>query len=269
MTEQLKLLAIFPHPDDESLGMGGTLAKYAAEGVEVYLACLTRGERGWPGPKEANPGQEALGRLREAELRCAAQTLGLKEVTFLDYLDGDVDQANPGEAIGRIVAEIRRVRPQVVVTFGPEGVYGHPDHIAASQFTHAAAVRAADSGYVDSKNQLPHQISKLYYMIDTQALVDLLAQVLDGIRFNVDGVVRSHFGYPDWLVTTRVDASQYWRTAWQAILCHQSQLPGLKGLLGMSETLRAQVWGEGNFYRAFSLVNAGRERENDLFAGLR
>ena len=110
MTEKLRLLAVFPHPDDESLGLGGTLAKYSAEGVETYLVCATRGERGWNGPEEQNPGFEALGRIREAELRCALSQLGLYEVSFLDYIDGEVDQAYPAEIIAKIAAHIRRIR---------------------------------------------------------------------------------------------------------------------------------------------------------------
>lgn len=269
MAEKLKLMTVFPHPDDESLGMGGTLAKYAAEGVEVYLACLTRGERGWPGPEATYPGLQTLGKLREDELLCAAKILGAGEVTFLDYLDGEVHQADPAEAIARIASEIRRVRPQVLVTFGPDGAYGHPDHIATSQFTQAALIRAADAGYAVPEDQPAHLVSKFYYMIDTQALVDLIRQVLGGIQFTVDGLVRSHFGYPDWLVTTKIDASQYWRTAWQAILCHQTQLPGLDGILEMTEAQRRQVWGAGTFYRVFSLVSGGRDMETDLFSGLR
>ena len=269
MSEPLKLMTVFPHPDDETLGMGGTLSKYAAEGVEAYLTCLTRGERGWPGPKENNPGLHALGALRESELRCAAEVIGVKEVTFLDYIDGDVDQADPQEAISRIVAEIRRVRPQVLVTFGPEGAYGHPDHIATSQFAQAAVVSAADARYIDASNRSPHQVSKLYFMIETQAMVTAIGQSIAGLKITVDGVQRVHFGYPDWLVTTVIDASQYWQTAWQAVLCHHSQLPGMKGILDMSDAQRLQVWGRGIFYRSFSMVNGGRQKEADLFAGLR
>ena len=269
MGEPLKLMIIFPHPDDESLGMGGTLAKYANEGTQVYLSCLTRGERGWPGLPEDNPGMEALGRQRESELRCACQALGVREVTFLDYIDGDVDKADFSEATDRITAQIRRIQPQVVVTFGPEGVYGHPDHIATSQLTQAAVLRSADASYIDAKNQPPHQVSKLYYLVDTQGLVAIVNQFLGGIQITVDGVQRGHFGYPEWLVTTCIDTSQYLATTWQAILCHQTQLPGLKGILEMPEGARAQVWGQGSFYRVFSLVNGGRTCETDLFEGLR
>ena len=92
MDGNLKLLAVFPHPDDETLGLGSTLARYSAEGVETYLVCATRGERGWYESEGPDPGFEGVARIREAELRCAAENLGLHEVCFLDYIDGDVDQ---------------------------------------------------------------------------------------------------------------------------------------------------------------------------------
>lgn len=116
MAEALRLLAVFPHPDDESLGLGDTFAKYSAEGIETFLICATRGERGWNGPEDKNPGFEALGRVREAELRCAASLLGLKEVSFPDAIDGEVDQAKPEEIIARITSHLRRIQPQVVIT---------------------------------------------------------------------------------------------------------------------------------------------------------
>jgi LmbE family N-acetylglucosaminyl deacetylase len=116
LDETLWLLAIFPHPYDESLGLGGRLAQYSAEGIETSLICATRGERGWNGPEYKNPGFEALGRVHEAELRCAASLLGLKEVSFPDDIDGEVDQAKPEEIIAKITAHLHRIQPQVVIT---------------------------------------------------------------------------------------------------------------------------------------------------------
>src|SRR5689334_2382926 len=158
MPEQLRLMCVLAHPDDESLGNGGTLAKYGAEGIETYLVTATRGERGWFGDPRDNPGLTALGAIREAELHAAARVLGIRQVDFLDYIDGDLDQADPAEAIGKIAGHLRRVRPHVVVTFGPEGGYGHPDHIAISQFTSAACVAAADAGYASAEDLPPHRV---------------------------------------------------------------------------------------------------------------
>ena len=142
-------MAVLAHPDDESLGVGGTLAKYASEGIDVFLLTATRGDsgrfRGHRSDDHRHPGSVALAKIREAELRAAASVLGVRDVSFLDYHDQQVDRANPREACEHIASHLRRVRPDVVVTFGPDGAYGHPDHIAISQFTTAAIVTAASS----------------------------------------------------------------------------------------------------------------------------
>lgn len=269
MTETLRLLAIFPHPDDETLGMGSTLARYAAEGVETYLVCATRGERGWFDSEGANPGLEGVARIREAELRCAAQALGIHEVCFLDYIDGDVDQADPAEVIGKIVTHIRRIKPQVVVTFGPDGAYGHPDHIALSQFTHGALVCAADRNFVDANVQSPHRVLKFYYMVDSQQIVELSKESFGGISMDVDGVTRQHVGWEDWQITTVLDNNEYMDRVREAVLCHRSQLPGFGSMAEWSMAELARMFGTGCFYRAFSLVNGGRKVETDLFEGIR
>ena len=169
MNKRLKLLAILAHPDDESLGFGGTLAKYAAEGVEAYLVTATRGERGRFGSLGKGGDPIEVGRVREAELRAAAAVLGIREVSLLSYPDGAVDQVDATTAIRAVVSHIRRIQPDVVVTFGPEGAYGHPDHIAVSQFTTAATVCAADCGYrMDGGSEEislpPHRVRKLHYL---------------------------------------------------------------------------------------------------------
>ncbi len=269
MADPLKLLAVFPHPDDESLGLGGTLAKYSAEGVETYLVCATRGERGWNGPEDQNPGMAALGKIREGELKCAADHLGLKEITFLGYIDGDVDQAIPGQIIADITAHIRRIQPQVVVTFSLDGIYGHPDHIALAQFTSAAIVCAASSSYQDLQNQSAHQVSKHYYMADTKGMVDEFKQAIGGISMEIDGVERNHIGWDDWAISTRIDVSEYFDALWNAILCHQSQLPGYGPLITLPREILLKIFSEGTFLRAFSMVNGGRVVEHDLFEGLR
>ncbi len=166
-----RLMAVLAHPDDESLGVGGTLAKYASEGVDVFLLTATRGDGGRyrghrPGDPQ-HPGPVALATIREAELRAAASVLGVREVSLLDYHDQHLDRANPREAIADIAGHLRRVRPDVVVTFGPDGAYGHPDHIAISQFTTAAIVAAADPAFAVRRREadrLPHAVSKLYYI---------------------------------------------------------------------------------------------------------
>ncbi len=270
MPEPLKLLAVFAHPDDESMGMGGTLAKYSAEGVETYYLCASRGERGWFGPHEQNPGLGALGQIRTRELENAVKELGMTGLYFLDYIDGEVDRADHTEVVGKIVSYIRHIKPQVVVTFPPDGNYGHPDHIAVGQFTSAAILCAADSSYADLQKLLTHRISKLYYMVDSENFINLIAPFMSDLTFRVDEQLRGEVAWKEWMITTRVDMAAYCSSAWRAIQCHQSQLPSLGALAEMHEDAATAVLAmQGTFYRAFSLVNCGRKIETDIFEGLR
>jgi len=264
----LKLFCVLAHPDDESLGMGGTIARYSAEGVETYLLTATRGERGWFGDEKDNPGLDALGKLREAELRCASETLGIREVYFMDYIDGDLDQAPHDEAVTTIVAHIRRVKPDVVITFAADGAYGHPDHIAISQFTTAAVVCAADPEYADTLPE-PHRTSKLYYMAWPKGKWDAYQSAFGDLVMHVDGIDRRAIPWPDWAVTTVIDTTDYWSTVWRAVSCHKSQLPAYGQLEHLPETHHKGLWGSQEYYRAFSAVNGGRAPETDLFEGLR
>jgi len=266
----LKLLVVFAHPDDESMGMGGTLAKYSAEGVETHLVCASRGEVGWFGPEGQNPGPERLGQIREEELRNAVKELGMKSLSFLDFIDGQVDKADPQEAIGRIVTCIRRIQPQVVVTFPHDGNYGHPDHIAIGQFTNAAIVCAADASYKDPENLPAHRVSKLYYMVDGENFVNLIAPIMGDMTFPVDDQLRGEAPWKEWMITARIAMAEHCHAAWRAIKCHKSQLPTLGALAEMHEDAAVAVLAmQGTFFRAFSLVNGGRNVEMDLFEGLR
>lgn len=271
MSEPLKLMCVTAHPDDEALGVGFTLAKYAAEGVQINLLVATRGERGWSGAPEENPGPEALGKTRENELLNAARILGVSEVNFLDYMDGDLSQVDVLEATGKIVTHLRRVRPQVVITFDPTGAYGHPDHIAVSQFTLGAVVAAADAGYRDAEGRLPHRVSKVYFMIDTEPLVNLYTAVTgEQIKYQVGGEIRRHFGWPVWAATARIDARAYWENGLAAIACHRTQVEELLGKIrSIPDQFDISDWAVQTFYRVYSLVNRDQGIESDLFAGLR
>jgi LmbE family N-acetylglucosaminyl deacetylase len=269
MTNKLKLMCVLAHPDDESLGTGGILAKYAAEGIETYLVTATRGERGWFGDESDYPGLESLGKIREAELLAAASVLGIRRVDFLDYIDGDLDQAHPAEVIAKIVRHVQRVKPDVVVTFGPDGAYGHPDHIAICQFTTAALVEAANPTSQYNRDLATHAVSKLYYMASTQQLGVAYQAVFGEVVMHVDGIERRVIGWPDWSITTRIDTKDYSQTVWEAILCHESQLVFYRQLKHASQEHQKDLWDSQTYYRAFSLVNGGRSVEHDLFEGLR
>jgi LmbE family N-acetylglucosaminyl deacetylase len=269
MVEALRLLCVLAHPDDESLGMGGILARSAAEGVATYLITATRGERGWQGDPRDDPGPEALGQIREAELRAAARVLGLRGVHFLNYCDGELDRADTAEAIATITRRLRQLRPHVIVTFGPDGATGHPDHIAISQLTTAAVVCAADPCYAAAPDYPTHRVSKLYYFAPGREQITTYDAIFGDSAMTVDGVTRRVPGWEHWAITTRVDTADYWRQVWQAIACHRSQLPGYAALAQLPERQHRLLWGVQEFYRVFSLVNAGRGVEQDLFAGLR
>lgn len=264
-------MAVLAHPDDESLGLGGVLAKYGTEGVETHLLTAThgqggryRGQRGGPD----HPGPQGLASIREAELRAAAAALKVREVTLLGYVDGLLDQADPRDIVPRIAAHVRRVRPHVVVTFSPDGAYGHPDHIAICQFTTAAIVKAADPA-APLDGSPPHATSKLYYLVWNEAAAVAYQAAFKRLVSHVDGVDREACPWPDWAITTVVDTHEHWTTVWKAICCHESQIASYERLKHLSHECHEGLWGRQTLYRALSTVNGGRERETDLFEGIR
>lgn len=263
---RLRLACVFAHPDDETLGMGGTLARCAAEGIETYVVTATRGQRGRYGPHRdgpEHPGPEALGRIREGELRSACAVLGVREVTVLDHMDGELDRADPARVVLEIAEQLRRIRPQVVATFAPDGGYGHPDHVAICQLATAAVVRAAEGSAAS------HAVSKLYYLAWSERTWAAYQAALKKLVSLVDGVERQAAPWPDWAITTALDTREHWPTVWRAVRCHESQISIYAPLAELPEEHHAALWGVQEFYRAMSLVNGGRRRENDLFEGLR
>lgn len=271
MIEEPTLMAVLAHPDDESLGVGPTLAKYAAEGVSVHLVTATRGEKGRHFTNEDRPDDAEVGRVREGELRCAAGKLGIRDVALLDYIDGELDSVDPVEAVAKIAGHLRRVRPQVVLTFDPFGAYGHPDHVAISQLTTAATVAAAGPVRIGGEpdGDPPHQVSKLYYFVTDRARWAAYQAAFKTLISRVDGVERRAVEWPDWGVSARLDTRDHGATAWAAVQCHETQLAIYEQLGDLTPEHHAALWGTQTMYRAFSLVNGGRATEADLFAGLR
>jgi LmbE family N-acetylglucosaminyl deacetylase len=183
----------------------------------------------------------------------------VSEVCLLGYPDGALDQVDPREAAARIGRQIRRVRPHVVVTFGPEGAYGHPDHIAISQFTTAAVVQEAGPA---------HAVSKFYYIAWRKNKWDAYQAALKKLTSKVDGVERQATPWPDWAVTTVIDTGNYSNTVWRAVSCHETQMSVYRNLENLPEEHHRALWGTQEFYRVFSLVSGGRRLETDLFEGL-
>ncbi len=263
-----RLLFVTAHPDDESLGFGGTLACYAATGIQTALVVATRDERGLTGPAEDNPGLHALGASREAETRAAAAIFGIGHVAFLDFIDGELDRADPAHAVSGLVAVVRDRRPDVVVTFGVEGAYGHPDHIAISQFTPAAVVCAADAGYTDAAGA-PHRVATYYHRIWTIADGARFADAFGPTRMTIAGVVRDDVEFPDWMPSARLDTADHWRAVRGAVACHGSQFPDPRVLGGITDAQHRRLWGTEACLRVFAPTVPGRAPETDLFAGLR
>jgi LmbE family N-acetylglucosaminyl deacetylase len=269
MMRGLKLMAVFAHPDDESLAAGGLLAKYAAEGVETYLVCATRGEAGRYIDEYGRLPAEMLGRIRTNELRKAAEILGIRRTFFLGYRDGQLDQVDPDEATSRIAEHIRLVRPDVILTFGPDGLYGHPDHVAISQLTSAAVIAAAETRFDHGSGRPAHSVSKVYHLAWSAETWDRYQSALKRLVLRVDGVERGATAWPDWAITTVVDTSAHADTARRAVASHHSQM----AMYGRFNTLPAEeqsrLWQSAELVRQLSSVNIRRERETDLFQGLR
>jgi LmbE family N-acetylglucosaminyl deacetylase len=270
-----RLMAILAHPDDESLGFGGTLAKYAAEGVEVSLLTATPGDagryRGHPPGSQEHPGALGLAGIREGELRAAAAVLGVGELELLGYHDQQLDHVAPDGVVAVIARHLRRLRPDVVVTFGPDGGYGHPDHIAISQLTTAAIVAAADPGYVpesDGGGDPPHTVAKLYYLAWSAPTWAAFEAAFHRLTSTVDGRERQATPWPEWAITTVIDTHAVSDTARRAIACHVSQVSAYDRLGDLGPDHDEALWGWQSYYRVFSTVNGGRVRETDLFEGI-
>ncbi len=276
MNQALRLMVVAAHPDDETLGFGAVLARYASEGVETFLVTATRGERGryldHRPDSPGHPGAARLAQIRESELREAAAALGIRRVTLLDYEDQRLDRAHEAGAVARIVREFRRVRPHVVLTFAADGAYGHPDHIAASQLTTAATVAATDPHFSDRDGvELgpSHAVSKLYYLAWNETAWAAYQSVFKKLVFTADGVERQVTAWPDWALTTVIDTRAWWPEVWRALGCHESQVGAYGALRNLSPSQCEAFWGSQSFYRAFSLVNGGPRVETDLFEGIR
>jgi len=190
------LLAIFAHPDDETFRPGGTLALLARRGVRVHVLTATRGQAGSCGEPPLCSTDE-LPAVRERELRCACAALGIEPPRLLDYEDGRLAEADPEQVTAQILAAINEIHPQVLLTFGPDGLSGHPDHIAIGQRT-AEAYASSD------------RIAALY----TLAVPRSLAVHLD---------MRQVRAIPDEQIALRVDVSPVWEAKQAAMACHATQ----------------------------------------------
>jgi LmbE family N-acetylglucosaminyl deacetylase len=276
------LLAVLAHPDDETFGTGGTLAYYARRGVKVYLVCATRGEAGEV-DQEYLRGFKSIAERREHELRCAAGHLGLSGVYFLDYRDsgmpGSPDNEHPqalaAQPVEKVAAEvahyIRKLRPQVVITFDPIGGYHHPDHIAIHKATTAAFGLAAERSFTDPEGLPPYQPARLYYQTIPRKFLRFVVKVLrlvgrDPSKFgrnkDIDLAAIAEVDFPTHAV---IDYRVVADIRDRASRCHASQ-GGSSLTGGWFAPIRRYFASKELYMQAYPAPNGKTER--DLFAGV-
>jgi N-acetyl-1-D-myo-inositol-2-amino-2-deoxy-alpha-D-glucopyranoside deacetylase len=275
------LLAVLAHPDDESFGMGGTLALYASRGVEVHLVCATRGEVGDVDP-ELLKGFDSIAQLRESELRCAAGHLGLAGVHFLDFRDsgmpGSPDNKHPqalafqplDEVAANVVCYIRDLKPQVVLTFDPFGGYGHPDHIAIQRATALAFERAGDPEFAPQSGPA-YAPERLYFHTMPHGFIKLAVRLMplfgrDPKKFGTNkDVDLTEIAAQDFPIHARINIRSVLEKKEKAGACHASQGGGMGGGGVISLFMRLFAGTEA-FMQVHPAVKPGAKIARDLFA---
>jgi N-acetyl-1-D-myo-inositol-2-amino-2-deoxy-alpha-D-glucopyranoside deacetylase len=277
-----RILAVLAHPDDETFGMGGTLAMYAHQGVQVFLLCATRGEVGEVDEKFMR-GFASIGERRESELRCAAKLLGITEVHFLGYRDsgmpGSPDNQHPQALVAQpldqvaadVVHFIRLIRPQIVLTFDPIGGYRHPDHIAIQRATEKAFSSSA-TAMVGADGLAPHAAQKLYFHTMPKGFVRLGVALMrlfgkDPRKFgrngDIDLVSIAEVSFP---THARIGYRAVAKIKDEAAACHASQ-GGPQMSSGWMGALRRLTASTDTFMQAFP-PPASKKQVRDLFDGV-
>ncbi|MFD1659339.1 N-acetyl-1-D-myo-inositol-2-amino-2-deoxy-alpha-D-glucopyranoside deacetylase [Streptomyces caeni] len=284
-----RLLLVHAHPDDESINNGATMAKYAAEGARVTLVTCTLGEEGEvipPALGHLAPGRsDALGPHRAGELAAAMRELGVTDHRFLggpgryrdsgmmgtppNHRPGAFWSAVPDEAAAHLVAVVREVRPQVLVTYDPDGGYGHPDHIQAHRAAMRAAELAADPGFRPDLGA-SWEIAKIYWnrvpRPVAQAAFARLGEALDKTPFAKAAAIEDIPGVVDEaVVTTEIDGTAFAAAKAAAMRAHATQIEVAEPWFALSNAL-AQPLFTTEYYQ---LVRGGRAEAGDSPAGAR
>jgi LmbE family N-acetylglucosaminyl deacetylase len=284
LAEQLSLMGIYAHPDDEQ-GISGSILKYSRMGANTTLICATRGEAGEIAP-DTNATPENLGQVREQEMRCAAELIGVNHLYFLDYRDSGMagtpenehllclHQAPLFEVAEKVTRIVRRECPQVILTFDAFGGYGHPDHIQMHKAALIAFFVAGDP------RAYSHQLAedgvsvwtpqKLYFGAFSrarfQAYYELMRQ--EGKELDEFAKAFEKRALPEEAITTRIDVSEFVDLKMQSLMCHATQL----GPNTFFAKLPRAAWREGAKNETFVLAESRSGRpdgvETDLFAGL-
>jgi len=265
------LLVALAHPDDETFGTGGLMARAAAEGHRVVIVCATRGEVGEiADPSLATP--ETLGEVRERELRAAARALGVEEVRFLGFRDSGMAgtpenadpralvNARPDDVILALVRVIREIRPDVAVTFEPGGIYGHPDHVTISERVTAAVDAAADAGRWPDAGPA-HRVPRLYYVALPKSVLRRFkdAAAAAGVQWGLADAMQIEQAVDDSEIDAALDVTPWIERKKAAVAAHATQLGSVNKMPeGFTENMFAREW----------FVLARGERDGELLAGL-
>jgi N-acetyl-1-D-myo-inositol-2-amino-2-deoxy-alpha-D-glucopyranoside deacetylase len=285
MSNERTMVFIGAHPDDETFGLGGTLALYASRGVNCYYICGTRGEAGMDDPDADLKGFGSVGELRWHELECATGLLEMKGVYWLGYRDsgmpGTPDNDHPDafcrapveEVAGKVVKLLRELKPQVVITHDPIGGYRHPDHIAAHNAAVEAYYAASDPAQYPEAGK-PYQPQKLYYHTMPHAIMKIAVRLMPlfgrdphkfGRNHDIDLAKLVETEFPVHAVLKIPKRFELMRNA--AAACHDSQLggePPRRGILGIINKL---MGAKDHYMRADPPWTGGR-KEHDLFQGV-
>ncbi|MBC8446347.1 MAG: PIG-L family deacetylase [Chloroflexi bacterium] len=283
---QRRLLGIFAHPDDESFGPGGTLARYAREGVEVHVCIVTDGASGSTVPDVVSPdATRSLADLRRQELACACQVLGVHLHT-MGYRDSGMEgapdnkhpaslyQADLDDVARGLVRVIRQTRPHVVITHDPTGGYFHPDHVRVNHAVRRAWRKAA--GDADAcplrraEGYAPWLPARLYYAVVARSSLRWYVWLLrlrgqDPRHYGRQGDVDlTRVGVPDRMIHVRLDVEPYVAIKQEAGACHQSQGGGSARWRALPAWLSRRAMRHEHFVQAYP---EGGRQHGDLFEG--
>jgi N-acetyl-1-D-myo-inositol-2-amino-2-deoxy-alpha-D-glucopyranoside deacetylase len=264
------LLLVHAHPDDEAISTGGVMMKAKAHGHRVVLATATRGEVGEIHNMDEATSRPRLGEIRTEELKAAGEILGVDRIEFLGYRDsGMVDtadnkdprsfhQARLDEAAAKLAVLMRDERPDVVVTYAEDGVYGHPDHIKAHLVTNATLDLLEREGWSPKK---------LYYTAIPRSMMEAFMTQMpeEAQRQNTNMRIA---GTPDELVTTRVDVHDYVDQKRKAFGAHVSQNDPNSWFTTMASQIYELAFGT-EYYQLARGKPGSELPEDDLFAGIK
>ncbi|TMF64982.1 MAG: PIG-L family deacetylase [Chloroflexi bacterium] len=267
MKDPFVLGTILAHPDDETFGVGGTLIKYADEGVRVHSLCLTQGDQGWMGdPERPIVTRERLGAMRAAELAESGRRMGLASTTCLTYPDGALAGVSGDEVVRDIVRWLRRVRPDVVITWGPDGGYGHPDHVAAGERALKAIELAGIQRHEPALGAHWH-VRRCYRFVAAADFVDGIREInkqfanyMETLAVKPERWTRDRLG-------AAIDIREVVERKIDAMKAHATQEPDYREWIASREKI-PWLFSEEVFIREFPDAG-GPPLETDLFGALR